>query len=241
MDEYILFLDETKPNFKNPYFCLAGFCINRSDYENVLIPKINKIKKEIFDDTSVIFHYSDIKRNKGAFTVLKDDGMRNKFWQSIKNTLNDITFSVFGVYYEKEAMTEVFGNGATTQYDIAFRHLLDNYMHFCIENKAHGHICIESRTFKENMLLQEIFYNYLTHGSSYYQSEVIKKYLTSIGFLIKGDNCIGLQIADIIPVRLMRIKNGLSDNYKLGDLFNSRLYRTQDQKYENIVGLRKII
>lgn len=241
MDEYILFLDETKPNSLNPYFCLAGFCLKRNDYENILIPKINKIKKEIFDDQSVIFHYNDIKRNKGAFSILKNAELRNKFWQNIKNALNEIDFNVFGVYFEKETMTKVFGNGATTQYDIAFKHLLDNYAHFCIENNARGHICIESRTFKENMLLQEIFFNYLTFGSSYYKAETIKNHLTSIGFLIKGDNCIGLQIADIMPVRLMRMVNGLSDNYKLGDLFNSKLYKTKDNKHENIVGLRKII
>lgn len=240
-DEYILFLDETKPAPKNPYFCLAGFAIKRSDYENELIPKINVIKKEIFNDTSIVFHYNEIKNNKGDFSILKDAELRNKFWQNITHTLSELDLHVFGVYYNRKTLTNVFGNGATTQYDIAFRHLLDNYMHFCKKNDAHGHICIESRTFIENSKLQEMFFNYLTHGSSYYKSEIIKKHLTSIGFLIKGDNCIGLQIADIVPVRLMRMVNKLGDNYKIGEILVKKLYKAENNKHEDVLGLTKIM
>lgn len=241
MDEYILFLDETKPSPTNPYFCLAGFCIKRKDYENVLIPKINKVKLDIFNDTSIVFHYNDIKNNKGVFDCLKDAELRNKFWQNIKQVLSDIDFTVLGVYYNRKDMTKIFGNGATTQYDIAFRHLLDNYTHFCKSNNAYGHICVESRTFKENTLLQDIFFKYLSYGSSYYNSETIRKHLTTIGFLIKGDNCIGLQIADFIPICLVRIVNNKPDNYKLGELFDKKIYKIQNDDYKEVIGFTKIL
>lgn len=241
MDEYILFLDETNPGTGNPYFCLAGFCIKRKDYEDIMIPEINKIKKDIFNDTSIIFHYTDIKNNRGVFSCLKNTELRNKFWQNMTKTLNHINFTVMGVYFNRKNMTNIFGNGATTQYDVAFRYLLDNYTHFCKCKNAYGHICIESRTFKENTLLQEIFFNYLTHGSSYYNSEIVKKYLTSIGFLIKGDNCIGLQIADIIPVRLLRFINNKPDTFKLGELFNKKIYHSDNDNFKEVIGFAKIM
>ena len=50
-------------------------------------------------------------------------------------------------------MKELYKNSGTTNYDIAYRHLLENYMHFLKEKNGVGAICIESRTFKENMFL----------------------------------------------------------------------------------------
>lgn len=156
MEEYILFLDETNKTTSNPNFCLAGMIIKRSVYEDVLIPKINQMKIDYFNNAGVIFHYTDMKSNKGVFNIFSDNSTRNKFWNELYNVLDKIDFTVIGVYHNAKLMKGAFSKGSTTNYDIAFRHILDLYMHFLKNNNAYGYICIESRTFKENAFLQKI-------------------------------------------------------------------------------------
>lgn len=239
-DEYILFADETNKTPKNPYFCFAGLILKRCDYEDVLVPKINDLKQKHLGRTDVIFHYTDMKNNNGAFSKFQDSSIRNKFWTDFVNTIKVIDFTTIGVYFDQNLMTELYKNSGTTNYDIAYRHLLENYMHFLKEHEGIGSICIESRTFKENMFLQRNHFDYIENGSIYYNSKNTSDYLSTIGFIIKGDNCIGLQIADIIPARFMRIVNKQSDNYLLNKTFHEKMYY-HDTPKENILGLKNLL
>ncbi len=64
--------------------------------------------------------------------------------------------------------------------------------------------------------------------------------MATIGFIIKGDNCIGLQVADIIPARFMRIINQQSDNYLLNKTFHEKMYCFDTPK-EKILGLKNLL
>ena len=59
-------------------------------------------------------------------------------------------------------------------------------------------------------------------------------------FIVKGDNCIGLQIADIIPARLMRLVNNKSDDFLLTKTFQEKLYCYNTNK-QNILGLKNLL
>lgn len=238
--EYILFADETKKTPQNLYFCFAGLIIKRSDYESILVPKINELKQKHFGKTDVIFHYTDMKNNRGDFVTFVDSTTRNKFWTEFIKIIKQIDFTTMGVYFDQNMMKELYGSGGTTNYDIAYRHLLENYMHFLKENDGVGSICIESRTFKENMFLQKNHFDYIEKGSIYYDNKKTSKHLATIGFIIKGDNCIGLQIADIIPARFMRIINKQSDNYLLNKTFYEKMYYYNTPK-ESILGLKNLL
>lgn len=238
--EYILFADETKKTPKNPYFCFAGFIIKRCDYEDILVPRITELKQKHFGKTSIIFHYTDMKNNKGDFVNFKDNTVRNKFWTEFVGILSSLNITTIGVYFDQTKMKEIYDNGSTTNYDIAFRFLLENYMHFLKINDGVGAICIESRTFNENMFLERNQFDYIEKGSIYFDKKETSAHLSSISFTIKGDNCIGLQIADIIPARFMRIVNRQSDNYLLNKLFHKKLYCYGTDK-ENILGLKNLL
>lgn len=238
--EYILFADETKKTPKNPHFCFAGLIIKRSDYEDILVPRINELKQKHFGKTDVVFHYTDMKNNKGDFASFVDSKIRNKFWTEFVNIIKPINFTTIGVYFDQNLMKELYDNGGTTNYDIAYRHLLENYMHFLKENDGVGSICIESRTFRENAYLQRNHFDYLDKGSIYYSSKNTANHLATIGFIIKGDNCIGLQVADIIPARFMRIVNQQSDNYLLNKTFHEKMYYFDTPK-ESILGLKNLL
>lgn len=238
--EYILFADETKKTPQNAYFCFAGLIIKRCDYEDILVPQINELKQKHFGKTDIVFHYTDMKNNKGEFASFVDSTIRNKFWTDFVNIIKSIDFTTIGVYFDQTMMKELYDNSGTTNYDIAYRHLLENYMHFLKEKNGVGSICIESRTFKENMFLQRNHFDYIEKGSTYYSNKNTSDHLATIGFIIKGDNCIGLQIADIIPARFMRIVNKQSDNYLLNKTFHEKMYYYNTSK-ETILGLKNLL
>ena len=54
--EYYLFLDETKPNAHGNYFALGGYAILKDDYENILIPKLSKIKNDLMPNPELPLH-----------------------------------------------------------------------------------------------------------------------------------------------------------------------------------------
>lgn len=240
MDEYILFADETKKTPSNPYFCFAGFVIKRTDYENILIPKINQLKEKHLETTDIILHYTDIKNNKGPFSVFQNSTKRNHFWQDFVSIIKSVDIHILGVYFDQNIMNEVYGKGATTYYDIAYRHLLENYMHFLKSKNGIGSVCIESRTFKENMFLERNHFDYTSTGSIYFSSKDTSTHMATIEFVIKGDNCIGLQVADVIPARLMRIVNRQTDNHLLNKTIYDKLYWHGTDK-EKILGLKNIL
>jgi hypothetical protein len=239
MDEYILFADEMLKSTNNPYFCLAGHIIKRCDYENILIPEVNRLKIKHFESTNVIFHYTDMKNNKNGFKKLEDPVSRNKFYTDFVCLISKLNISIIGVYYEDKLMKLAFKKGKFSNYDIAFRYLLENYLHYLNNVDGVGAICIESRTFNENMMLELNYLDYINSGSVFFNSEIAKKHLASIGFSIKADNCIGLQIADFIPARLMRNVSGKKDNYKFDLTLISKIYKS-GTNLQSSVGLKKI-
>ena len=181
-----------------------------------------------------------MKGNKGDFSRLQDVATRNSFWGDFVSAFSRFNVTVVGVYYNENLMKSVFGKGGVTNYDIAFRYLLENYLHYLKGVNGIGAICIESRTHNENMFLQRNYFDYVSTGSIYYNPTDAKKHLASIGFIIKEDNCIGLQVADILPSRLMRIVNGQKDNYKLDATIKSKIYKSGTDS-QDVVGLKRIL
>ena len=241
MDEYLIFLDETKPvKNQNPYFCLAGMIISKEEYVEKAIPFINKLKDKYFKTTSIVFHFADMKKNRNDFTIFNNSDIRIKFWEEYVDILKSIDFNTIGVYFNQSVMTSTYSKTSYKSYDIAFISLLDNITHFLYQNKVLGQICIESRTLKENSYLLDSYYDYMNSGSLYHSIEIVKKHLSTLGFIYKEENCIGLQIADMIPSILLRKTLKKKDNFNLKSLFYERLY-CNNKDSENILGFNKIL
>ena len=241
MEEYLLFADETKPTKYNPYFCFSGISVSRQYYENILIQQINQLKKKHFGTTDIIFHFADMKKNRKEFTIFQDETKRSLFWDEFVEIIKVSNIDIIGIYFDNDKMTEIYPDSPYSNYDIGFYALLDNYMHYLKTKNAYGQICIESRTFKENAYLQKTFYEYIANGSMYYSPKDTNHYLASLGFVIKGDNCIGLQIADIVPSQLLRYKKGVkTDFYNLSKTLSTKIYN-YNTKYESILGLKQLL
>lgn len=240
MEEHILFVDETLKTPHNPYFCLGGISFKRSYYEDFVVKEFNKLKKRHFNSTDVIFHYSDMNNKKREFEIFKDQKVRQKFWTDYSCTVKKMDFVSFGVYFNQDTIKKLYNNGSYGYYNIAFIALLKNYLHYLKSVKGIGSICMESRGFRENAILQHTYYNYLKNGSMYFSHKDYDKHLSSLAFIVKGDNCSGLQIVDIAPSTMLREINQTRDYYGLGKMYRDKLYK-HATSYQDILGFRNIL
>lgn len=239
--DYLLFVDETKPTLHSPNFCFAGIIVERTYYESTLTNEVSKLKVKHFGKSDIIFHFSDMKKNRGDFSILQDTTLRNSFWKDYVALINNASFDILGIYFDDKKMNYLQHGKHRNNYNIGFYALLDNFMHYLTEKDAYGQICVESRSFNENRYLLDTFCNYQQNGSIYFNEKDIRQHLSSIGFTIKGDNCIGLQIVDPIPSQLMRYKAGYKkDSYLLYNTLSTKIYNSGTE-YENILGIKNIL
>ena len=240
MEDYILFLDEANVTSTNPYFCLGGIIIKRSVYENELIPKINQLKIKHFGHTSVLFHYTDMKKNKGEFDIFRDGAKRSAFWNEFNAELQSVEFTTIGTYLKYDEYVKAYTPPKNRHYQVAFIQLINNYIRFLELHKARGNVIFESRQWKENADIQEVFYHIIHEGTNMYTPEICAKYLSTIGFIVKKDNCIGLQIADFAPDSFMRNVNGSKNFYNVSNNFMNKCFSIEGN-CKDIVGLFRIV
>ena len=238
-DEYILFLDETNKTISNDLFCLAGFAIKRTNYDKILIPKIQDLKKKYFGTADVVLHYTELKNQQGIYKVFKDTKKRNSFYVEFLKIIHEIDMTILATYFNKKHMANSYGKCTLSDYNVAFRYIIENFVHFLGSNGI-GMIVMESRTFGDNSKLQETFYNYLSAGSEIYSSCDVKNRLKCLGFTIKGDNCIGLQVADFIPHTIVRIITEQKDKFSMQETIKSKIYCSGTDN-ENILGIKNIL
>ena len=239
MDEYILYLDETGKAPKNPYFCLAGIAVKREHYENAIIPQINALKKKYFSDTDVIFHASAMNKKEERYSIFLDPNIRTAFWREYVNLAKTFSFTTLGVYFDQKQISNLFKTKQINFYNIAFVEIIRNYIHFLKENDGVGSIILESRSFNENAELQNDYYQFVKNGSWFYSAQDFQKHLSSLGFITKKENCVGLQIADFCPLALTKILNGHKDSFDIGKMYYGKLYKVDTPDLE-LLGLKKI-
>ncbi len=226
----------------NPYFCLAGIIVKRDDYEKILITSINSLKEKYFSKTSVIFHYTEMKKNVGEFSMFKDGETRNAFWKDFISSVSATDFTTIGVYFNEVDFKTAYKVKHNKHYNYAFTNLMNTYITFLKENDGMGAIVFESRQWQENAEIQDTFMHILECGTDLFSSEECKKYLSTLGFFTKKDNCIGLQVADFVPDSFVRELNGAKNYHNVRNTFISRVYGNDNSegKTEYPLGLRKL-
>lgn len=241
MKDYLLFVDETKADKYHPNFCFAGMVVEREYYEKVLVRNVNVLKIKHFGRSDIIFHFSDMKKNRNDFSIFISEEKRDNFWTDYVKLLNDAKFNILGIYFDDKKMNELQYGVSKNNYNIGFYALLDNFMHYLKDNNAYGQICVESRSLNENRFLLDVFYRYQQSGSIYFTESEVKKHLSSIGFIVKGDNCIGLQLVDPVPSQLMRyIAQNRKDFYNLYNTLSTKIYNVGTE-FESILGIKNIL
>jgi len=239
INKYQFFLDETgdhglsfiDPNF--PLFLLAGCLFDEAELQRVET-EINNLKKELFGATEVILHSRDIRKCEGAFQILFDLKIKEKFYEKLNNIMSSADFSIIGAGVNKKEHIKRYGKGAENPYAVSLAFILERLI-FCLDTKSTSAVVdikIEKRGKKEDRQLLEQYNSILDRGTYYVEPQRLKHRINSFEFLLKRDNIIGLQIADLCAYPLARHILNSKEPYIPFQIIKNKLYCDKDGKYD---------
>lgn len=230
MKEYYLFLDESKPNTNFRNFTLGGVVIEKNVYENIIRPEVVKLKKDCFGDENIILHEIDIRKKQGSYKAITKDN-QEKFFVKLEELFEKNEIEVLAVSINLDELDKLYdANERNDIYYIALQLLMENYVHFLISNEGKGQLYLESTDAVNNSKLQNLFHMLKATGTLFMKREVLQDRLGAISFPIKGDNIIGLQLADFIPNVLAR--KALGKNQKNFSIYNGIEKKLYDGKID---------
>ncbi len=243
LDNYLLFLDELKPNHIYKHLCLGGCAVKESDYTNTVIPFVNNLKRDVFGNEAVILHEVEIRRPEDPiYTALKNAEKRKALWDGLSDLfsreglLTTLAVSVnCGEYKRLYHCGEI-----CDEYFVALQIVLENFIHFLEVNNAVGSVLVESRNPVENVRLQNHFYTLKASGTLFFSRNAFQKRLSTISFPLKVDNNIGLQLADFVPNPLARQVNEIKQQKPnlhsciVNKLYDGRLGMSERFGFKNI-------
>lgn len=226
MKEFLLFLDESKPNTNFQNFTLAGIAVEKEVYDAQLIPLVNQLKVECFGNDKVILHEIEIRKKEGCFEGITKQQMEEFFGKLGKLFKENDLFTVFAVSVNIDDLDKLYRKDDRNDiYYIALQLLMENFTQFLSENDGIGSIYLETTDAVNNKRLQNLFHLLKATGTLFIKKETLQERLSTINFAIKSDNMIGLQLADFIPNSLARQALGKSQKpFSVFDGINSKLY-----------------
>lgn len=196
MQEYILFLDESKPNTNHPNFTLSGIIVSKSDYDSWLVPEIDKLKLLRFSDKSLILHEVELRKKRNGFSSLTNNEVKQVI-NDIGTIIDNSRITTIGASIDISRLDNKFDKcDRNTLYHISLQIILENYTHFLINNNGKGSVYLESTDGASDTRLQNLYYSLIANGTLFYKKETIQNKLLTINFNIKSSNNIGLQVAD---------------------------------------------
>ncbi len=223
--DYILFLDESNVTKNNPYLLLGGLFLSRKEYKEILIPNILSCK-EVLNKPNIVFHYTDIiKKQKDFSFMCGDSEMCQNFWSKFSSSISSTKFKILTAYVDVNKYNIEYPKDICNDpYELLFSTIVNNYIHFLRKHNSRGSIVIESREETQNRKIQQYYFHMLKHGTNIYQSNAIEQYITTTNFLLKEDNCIGLQIADFIAYNCIKYVNKDKIKHNMQEVLLSKLY-----------------
>jgi hypothetical protein len=218
--KYIVYVDEsgdhglTSIDPEYPIFNLA-FCIFDKNYmSDSVVPRIQKIKFNFFGHDQIILHEHEIRKEKGVFRF-KDRAEKNRFFEFIHTTMNDIKFVLISTVILKEKFKPK--DGILHPYHYALQHSLAKLNLFLKEKAEENkltHIVFERRGSAEDRELELEFRRLCD----------LKNYNFEIILSDKKSNSSGLQIADLVarPIGIKALRP--EQNNRAFDVIKDRFY-----------------
>jgi hypothetical protein len=189
------------------YLALLGVWFRQTDHYNAFADHLERFKRDIFGprpDKPVILHRSDIINCKGAFGVLKQAEVRDRFNNGILDLVKAADFMLCCVLIDKKDHRERY-TSPFHPYHHCLAALLDRYSGWLNYKNSVGDVMAESRGGEEDLQLKEAYVRVYNAGTLMFDHKHHQKALTSKDIKIqdKRSNIAGLQLADLLahPVK----------------------------------------
>lgn len=207
--KYYLFIDEcgdhnlTKFDPGFPVFTLCGILVSRQNL-NALNKAFEDLKIEVFGTTDVIIHSVDIRKWRGAFSVLADETLRVRFFEGIEKILSQHgAYVIVSCTILKRQLSKFCVRGEEDDvYGLSLSYLIERSI-FCVDNETINDspeisIVVERRGKNEDNKLLNYYNGLRNRGTKWIDVDRLRARIKDFSFKNKKDNIIGLQIADLI-------------------------------------------
>ncbi len=209
---YTLFIDECgDPNLEKydktfPQFTLCGILVP-FDKLKWLEGEVKALKRELWQDESVIFHSREIRNCSKSFVNLMDAEVKNRFYTRINEILGaDDVYIIVCCCILKEPFVERFNTGEDV-YGLSLKYLIERaifHMDDCEKGNDKLTIVVERRNPKENQMLLRYYNGLRVKGTKWITADRLTDRIKSFNFKAKSENVIGLQVADLIAYPISR-------------------------------------
>ncbi|MEW6088918.1 MAG: DUF3800 domain-containing protein [bacterium] len=237
--KYYFFLDETgdhglsyiDKNF--PIFLLCG-CLFSEDSLRQTENTLNDFKRKYFNTIEVIMHSREIRKCEGAFQILFDLNLKEKFYNDLNNILDKADFKIIGAVVNKEEHIKKYGAGAKDPYALSLSFIIERLI-FCVDlmdKNASVDIQVEERGRKEDDMLLAHYNTIKDRGTFYVSTERMIHRLKSFKFFNKRENVLGLQVADLCAYPLARYVLNPRAPYIPFDVIKSKIYCNSKGEFE---------
>nr|WP_283161396.1 DUF3800 domain-containing protein [Xanthomonas nasturtii] len=213
--DYIVFVDESgdhgmatiDPAF--PLFVLSCCLISKRDYMAAVVPAIQRIKFATFGHDAVVLHEREIRRDIGAFSVLRDRQKKQAFIDALTDALASAPMTIFSAVIDKRRLQD--RQRGENPYEISMRFCLER-MYYKLGKQGQvaqrgaaltTHVLCEARGHNEDQDL-ELAFRRICGGDNF--SGVEMPFDPVI--CDKKSNAIGLQLADLVarPIGMRQLR-----------------------------------
>jgi len=229
---YIAFFDECgdhsleKIDLDFPLFVLSTVIVERSVYQEQIIPALGRLKMRFWNHEGVNLHSRDVRKALGDFAFMQLPGKRAMVLSALSEMMKDLPITLFITAIHKQEHRERYGIAASNPYDLALTYTFERVLHFLEgENETHLPVTAEARGKNEDNELEAAFYRMMTQGTRFIPAARFQRLNCPISFRRKTDNIAGLQIADLCAhPAARRVLNPAQPN-QAWDLVCDRIYQ----------------
>ncbi|VVT04765.1 DUF3800 domain-containing protein [Erythrobacter sp. EC-HK427] len=188
---------------KHRFLSLTGVALNREYARDNLVPAINSLKGDLFNedpDEPFSLHRSHILGGNGPFHKIRtDDAFKAQFNQRITDIFVDTDYKVITALIDKQWMVKQWHWERRHPYHYLMEILVEKFAQYLERAGDIGDIMPESRQ-KKDRLLQSEYARVRAEGTQYVDSARIQSVLRggSLKFRTKRDNIAGLQLCDLL-------------------------------------------
>lgn len=231
---HIVYVDESgdhglsKIDPEYPVFVLA-FCIfEKARYAEQLLSELAKLKMRYFGHDSVVLHERDIRKARGPFKILIDQGVRDRFSQDLAELIASTPFTLIASAIDKRRLSSQYVTPASP-YDLAMAFGLERVYRFLegIEDKGPTNVIFECRGKKEDRDL-ELEFRRVCDG----ENAIGRELPLRMTFVEKRANCGGLQLADLLARPIGRHVIAPEQTNRAFEVLKSKFRRRWDGQVE---------
>lgn len=181
-----------------PLFLLATVIVERKDYVEEIIPRMNRLKLAHWDHEGVNLHSRDIRKAEGPFSILQQRERRAKFMDELSSLMEELPYTLFVVGINKLRHRGRYATRAQNPYELAVTFTFERVVHFLEQqDETHLPVIAEARGRNEDRNLEAAFYKMLASGTQYVGSDRLGRLRCTLLFENKLRNVCGVQLADL--------------------------------------------